>query len=88
MLVFSFSIAYNCIIEVKQKEQTKMEIKKLFTANNETHAKATVASLARKGTKAGYDKNTFTVYLVRASQPKTENAIMYIKGEKKSYYRG
>jgi hypothetical protein len=65
-----------------------MEIKKLFTANNESHAKATVASLARKGTKAVYDKNTFTVYLVREKQPKVEYAQMYIKGQKKSYYRG
>jgi hypothetical protein len=65
-----------------------MEFKKLFVANNETHARNAVASLARKGTKAGYDKNTFTVYLVREKQPKVEYATMFIKGQKKSYYRG
>jgi hypothetical protein len=72
----------------KQKEITKMEFKKLFVANNETHARNAIASLARKGTQATYSKETFTVYLVREKQPKVEYAQMYIKGQKKSYYRG
>jgi len=62
------------------------EYKLLFKANNESHAKNTIASLARKGTQATYDKS-FNVYLVRLATPKTEHPLMYVKGQKKEYYR-
>jgi hypothetical protein len=62
------------------------EYKLLFKANNTTHAKNTIVSLARKGIQATCDKS-LNVYLVRLATPKTEHPLMYVKGQKRQYYR-
>jgi hypothetical protein len=63
------------------------EFKKFCDTTSESHAQNVCKKMSQKGLQVTYDKKTFTVYLVRLATPKTEHPLMYVKGQKRQYYR-